>query len=350
MNTENSLAQIVEANPVVVLTDSAKFSRFYEDMRQEVDAHVPDLTTASGRKAIASLAYKIARTKTAIDDAGKQLNEAARDQIAKVDAARRDIRDQLDDLRDKARRPLTEWEVADKARIDKCAGIVRDLIAMSNGIAIGDTAQIVSERLTIVNQIVIDEAEFQEQFGVANLHHRSAINILTANYNRLLKEEADYAELETLRKEAAERADRERQEAEAAAAAVRAKQDAEADAARVAAIILEAEAAALIRAETEAARQRDEAARVHAKQLADETARADKAEAERKNAAIQAAREIEEKAAATAKREADIKHRAKITSQIMSSLMEACQIDDVIAQRVTTALAGNLIPNISIQF
>ncbi|WP_277750417.1 hypothetical protein [Croceibacterium ferulae] len=42
------------------------------------------MTTAKGRKAIASLAAKVARTKTAIDDAGKKLNEEARAKINAV--------------------------------------------------------------------------------------------------------------------------------------------------------------------------------------------------------------------------------------------------------------------------
>ena len=74
----SNIVALVEATPAVVLTDKRKFSEFYEGMKAECDAHVPDLTTEKGRKAIASLAYKVARTKTAIDEAGKALNEDAR--------------------------------------------------------------------------------------------------------------------------------------------------------------------------------------------------------------------------------------------------------------------------------
>ena len=42
-----------------------------ERIAAEVRAHVPDLTTAKGRDAIKSLAYKVARSKTMLDDAGK---------------------------------------------------------------------------------------------------------------------------------------------------------------------------------------------------------------------------------------------------------------------------------------
>jgi colicin import membrane protein len=54
-------------------------------MKRETDALDADVTTEKGRKAIASMAYKVARTKTAIDEAGKKLNEEARARINAVD-------------------------------------------------------------------------------------------------------------------------------------------------------------------------------------------------------------------------------------------------------------------------
>ncbi len=69
-DTKTDIVALVEANPVMVLTDKEKFSQFYEEMKRETDAHVPDLTTDKGRKAIASLARRVATTKVLIDDAG----------------------------------------------------------------------------------------------------------------------------------------------------------------------------------------------------------------------------------------------------------------------------------------
>jgi hypothetical protein len=85
---KNEIVTLVEATPSLVLIDKEKFSQFYEAMKEECDAHEPDLTTEKGRKAIASLAYKVARTKTAIDDAGKALNEEARARINAIDESR----------------------------------------------------------------------------------------------------------------------------------------------------------------------------------------------------------------------------------------------------------------------
>lgn len=46
-------------------------------LEAEALSHAPDLTTAKGRKAIASLAYKVAQSKTALDKAGKSPTDEA---------------------------------------------------------------------------------------------------------------------------------------------------------------------------------------------------------------------------------------------------------------------------------
>lgn len=113
------IAAIVAANPVSVLIDEKVYSQFYQHIKAETEAFKPDLSTVASRKEISSLAYKVTRTKTAIDAAGKKLNEDARAQINAVDASRRKIRDELDALAEAVRKPLTEWEAAEEARIDR---------------------------------------------------------------------------------------------------------------------------------------------------------------------------------------------------------------------------------------
>lgn len=87
-------------------------------IRQETATIVPDVSTAGGRKEIASLAYKIARSKTTIDDAGKTLVAEWKAKSAAVDAARKKARDYLDTLKDEVRKPLDEWE-AEQARLER---------------------------------------------------------------------------------------------------------------------------------------------------------------------------------------------------------------------------------------
>lgn len=87
--TDGELTLFKSYTPLAVITDAKVYSEFYEKLRQIADEFEADVSTDKGRKEIASLAYKVARTKTAIDDAGKKLNEEARAKINAVDEDRR---------------------------------------------------------------------------------------------------------------------------------------------------------------------------------------------------------------------------------------------------------------------
>lgn len=85
----------------------------------EATAELPDAETAEGRKQITSLAYKVARSKTTIDDLGKAHVAEAKLAIAAIDEVRKTARDFLDQLKIKVRAPLTAWEEAEQFRINK---------------------------------------------------------------------------------------------------------------------------------------------------------------------------------------------------------------------------------------
>jgi hypothetical protein len=88
----------------------------------EVSANVPNVDTADGRKAITSLAYKVARSKTTIDDLGKNHVAGIKAEAAAVDSIRKIARDFLDDLKIKVRAPLTTWENDEQDRVNKING------------------------------------------------------------------------------------------------------------------------------------------------------------------------------------------------------------------------------------
>src|SRR5690606_30208205 len=91
---------------------------YIERIRAEVAGHVPDLTTDKGRKAVASLAFKVRKSKTALDNLGKQLVDDLKEIPKKIDAERKRMRDTLDALADEVRQPLTDWEAAEEQRTD----------------------------------------------------------------------------------------------------------------------------------------------------------------------------------------------------------------------------------------
>jgi hypothetical protein len=99
-----------------VFASQESLSSILMDIREEVCKEVPDLSTAASRKRISSLAYKVSKSKTALDELGKQLVAEWKAKSAAVDKDRKRVRDELDALRDEVRKPLTDWE-AEQERI-----------------------------------------------------------------------------------------------------------------------------------------------------------------------------------------------------------------------------------------
>lgn len=105
-----------QIDPLELFTSPKKIEEILSTIEAHVLSFVPDTTTSYGRKEIASLAYRVSRSKTALDDLGKKLVADWKSKSAQVDAERKLARDKLDSLRDKVRQPLTDWEVAEAAK------------------------------------------------------------------------------------------------------------------------------------------------------------------------------------------------------------------------------------------
>ena len=210
-----AIALIVQQTPVVVLTDEAKRNEFYAHIQAEVDAFEPDISTDKGRKAIASLAYKIARTKTAIDAAGKELNDEARQKINAVDAERRAVKEHFDALAKSVRAPLTEWEEAEEKRVE----FIDNMIAMfrsARSVEMGEDAASIRSRGAAIYQTALDAETFQERLDEAQREKDETVGVLKAAMDRAVVAEAEAAELARLRaeNEARELAEREKAEAD----------------------------------------------------------------------------------------------------------------------------------------
>lgn len=369
-----AVAVITEQNALTVLTDPKKFDSFYERVKAETDAFVPDLSTDAGRKAIAAMAFKVTKTKTAIDAARKTLTEDARKQVEAANAAGRVIWDRLEALAAEVRKPLTEWELAEKARVAECEGVL-NLLREAAVVRVGDTAESVGARLAEVEATVIDPARFMELAELAANSRETALNTLRAAAERIAQEERDRAELERLRQAEAARLAAEAEEREAKARAeaaeVAAKIAAEAaehqrldEIARLERAKAEAEKAAQAAAEaaTRAAEERAKAEqeareREHADALAAERRRADEAEAARKAEAEAAAKAAADaQAAADAARQAeearaaDRAHRGEIMGAAKAAIMAVAAVSEDKAREIVLAIAANEIPAVSIRF
>ena len=349
------IAVVVEQTPVVVLTDHDQRENFYAHIQREVDAFEPDTSTKKGRDAIKAFAYKITRTKTAIDDAGKKLNEEARARINAVDAERRTVKEKLTALAAAVRQPLTDWEEFEAERVEKCRSIIAGFKAASV-VTIEDTEATVRARGGDVWKTTLDAELFGDMLPEAEAAKALAIDTLKAAMARLAKEEADRAELERLRAEAAEREERERAEREAREAEER--RAAEAKAAEERRIAAEkAEAERIERAAREAAEQAQREAAAAAQREIDEANRR-AAEAERaaqverdRLAAEEAARQADAKRLADeqAAREADQAHRGAVMKAAKEAIM-TCGVDEETAKKIVLLIRSGEVPNVSLRF
>lgn len=335
------IATIITENPAAVLIDPKTYSEFFKHIKAETDAFVPDLSTASSRKEIASLAYKVTRTKTAIDAAGKKLNEEARAKINAVDAQRRKIRDELDELAETVRRPLTQWEQAEEGRVNHIKALLQHIEDCGDGMIGGEPQAFGVLFRELEEKITLDASTFGEFLDQATTAKRFALEKLNAAFEAHKKAEADREELERLR---AAEAERQKIEAERAAAE-------EAEKRKVEQERLEAERAA--RAEEEK-RLAAEQARKDAE--AEAARKLEAAEAE-KRAVIEAHERAERERLAEeqriadeqAAREANKAHRGRVMKSAKEAIMAQGPDEDA-AKKIVLAIIAGEIPNVTLRF
>ncbi|PTL88583.1 hypothetical protein C6W88_15775 [Halomonas litopenaei] len=315
-------------------------------IREELDAFLaepPTLDTAKGRQAYASMAHKIARSKTAIDNIGKELVADLKQLPKTIDAERKRWRDQLDAWRDEARGPLNEWEAAEEARkAQHQAGIERlDLLA-------SDIPNLDSKELA--NCIAEAEAmaigeHWEEYEAEAARTKDRVLSLLREGLAKRQAYEAEQAELARLRAEAEAREQKEREERIAREAEERARREAEA------AAQAERDAAARREAEAKAAAERRE--REH-KEAIERQRR--EAEAERQRIEDEHRRREEERLAderrqqdELARRQADKEHRARINRAALEAMIGGGMPEDC-AKTAITLIAKGQIPSITISY
>ncbi|WP_278939910.1 hypothetical protein [Pseudomonas helleri] len=387
MTAQTELA-VVPAQETALAVYSAPngLEPWLQKVRAEVDAFnqcLPDLTTVKGRKQYASMAYKIAQTKTALDDMGKKVSAEQKEIPKKIDAERKRVWDTLELWQKEVRKPLDDWQEAEDARIDKH----NDGIQQIKDMALFDAtpqAVTVAQVIADLEAIAIDDS-WQEFLPEAAQAKDQALNKLRALLAERTQYEAEHAELARLRAEAEAQAQRDREAEIARAAAERARVEAEqrAQAERDAAARREQElleeAAAAQRASEQAARDAEAAAerqrlqlQLQAEQAERQAAQADanriaaeqRAEQERLDAvrrqeeAVERARQDElarQKAEADEAlrqqklREADQAHKVKVMGAAKEALM-TMNITEELAKAIVLKIARREIPNITINF
>ncbi|MFJ4113777.1 hypothetical protein [Pseudomonas sp. NPDC089758] len=346
-----------------------------QQIRVKIDeflAVVPDLKTVKGRKEIASMAYEVARTKTAIENKGKELSAEQKKVPARIDAERKRVWDILESWQKEVRKPLDDWQAAEDARIDRHNDRLNWLKTLAD-----DLGELTSLHI----KGLIAEAEGMElgshweefEAEAANAKDK-VLSTLRAALHKREQFEAGQAELARLRREAEERAeqDRIRLAQEQAVEAERQRVAQEQQAAREAAARREQELLDQAAAqEREAENQRlqlklqaEQAERARIQAEADRVAAEQRMEQERQDAARrqeeaaeQARQEERRRADAAAAeilrqqeaRERDKAHRASINRAALEAFVAGGMTEEC-AKQAITLIAQRKIPNIAISY
>ncbi len=401
MKTDNGSWQFASDQPVPMTTELMRIETITPHelfkpgtldpvlgrIRQEVmrEAAALDISTEANRKALNSLAFKVTKSKTFIEAQRKNLVAGEKERLKAIDKEGGRVWDELEKLATEVRKPLTDWENADKERIGKHEAN----LATMNG-----TGDIISQQwqtLPLDGMKLELESVKTMDYDWQEFHARAvavAVKVIGQVKDAIAKREkwdAEQEELIRLREETARRAQQDHE----ARIAREAKEKAEAEAKRRAEVVakaareaqerverekVEAEARAKqaeaqrfqvekqAKAQEEAAKQSAaRAAKEAAERLEQEKERAEtarvaaiaKAEAD-KAAAIEAERKRAEEAkrkaeAETKAREKDKSHRAEVHSDALAAIVWL-GISEENAKQVVTAIAKGLIPNVKITY
>lgn len=294
-------------------------------LEEHIDSFTPgDLSVKKNQKEVTNLSSKVSSTRSMMDKARKELKASLEAQIAPVleqikvvDGEGRKMQEKLAELRDKARKPLTDWETAEAARKDALNKRLHDLEMLANfSYGTQYTSADVQQRLDRAREIQID-GSWEEVAQAAGETKERVITQLEQHLQQAKDAEAREAELAKLRKAQAEQEEKDR----AAAAQREAEKKAQADA--------------------EARVQAERDARIKAERDAEEAAQRERDKIEREK--------LEEEKAAK-EREANREHRAKINREALAKIMEAAPITQQQGIAILTAIANGKVPHVKIQY
>ena len=317
------LVVIEKKNAMAVFTNNDQLDPLIEAIEKEARSLVPDVTTKKGRDAIASMAHKVARSKTYIDNAGKDLVAELKALPKQIDESRRVVRERLDALKDEVRRPLTEWE-AEQERIKAEEAMIAlhvEALAMNEEFDRQLEARIESgHEMALLMNDAFDREQAEKK--------------AEAERQRIAREE----EIKRLAEEKAKRE-----------AAEQAQREIDAAAAREREAILAKERAEREQREAAERAEREKQAAVEAeRRKAQEEADRIRREAEQREQARLA--EEKRKADEQARREADVKHRKAVGTEIVKALLANTSLTRDQAIEVLTAVKDGRIPHTGISY
>ena len=151
----NELIVIQKTEAMDIFTNRELLTPLLEKIEHVATQDQTDVTTEKGRKDIASIAYRVAQSKTYIEAQGKDLAAELKELPKLVDSNRKYARDFLDDLKDRIRKPLDEWEA------NQAAMVLADKVLLDHEIALLDNIQWVINQREATARIEKERADYE---------------------------------------------------------------------------------------------------------------------------------------------------------------------------------------------
>ena len=352
MTETNELVVVKPANiPALFVKDGC--DSLLKRIKEEVGKFEGDIATAKGRKEIASMAMKVAKSKVYLEGLGKDLVTGIKEQAKVIDAERKKVRDELDLLKEEVRKPLTDWEDAEKKRVadieERITNINNHPETAFNDPSIREiTSSHVAAALQELKDVVIDDS-FEEFELAATKAKEAALMHLEARFIVLQNAEKEQAEAERLEKERLEKEQKEREEKIAKDAAEAAIKETEEKAQKEQEEKDRLAREAIEKAERETLEAKLETERVEReKREAAEQADRDRDQAvedEKKRQADQ----IKADEKAEEKRQANKRHCGKINREAKASFVGEGYNEEE-AEKIVKLIASNKIKNATINY
>jgi hypothetical protein len=298
------------------------------------------------------LAGAISSSKVAVEKPGRDYLRKLKEAVKPAESELKWWVDSMDALRDQIRKPVTEYEIAEKQRIQMLQDRlekIRQSVAVLDEFGTLLSSAIISQRLKTVVSTAID-ASWQELRTEAEAAKDAAIAKLQESLSVAVEREAQAAETARIRKENEELQRQQREEKIRQDAADLARRQAEEAADRK--LQEQRNKAAAEQAQAKAQQEQFERREREMKEQAQRdqaTAVAKALAEEQQRESDRIARENSE-SEAKLQREKDKEHRQHIFNDIMDDLARETGLTRVQAREIVVALSGQKISHVKIIF
>lgn len=191
--------------PSTVFT-AENINQFIARIEKEKKAFTqPDATTPAGRAAIIKFANRFTKTKTAVDDMGKDYVAILKDEPKRIDALRKLFRDTMDAWHAEVRKPVTLLEEADKKRKEAHEKHLADIGAQITFPAGQPSSAEVQRRIDFV--MLFQQRAWEEFDELYQTTYKAVMESLKTTLEASKNAEANAAELAKLKAKQAQDAE-----------------------------------------------------------------------------------------------------------------------------------------------